>query len=97
MLLMLCECLSAAHIDERHERQGGERMRSGMRSRMSSTMSSGLALVAPSGVIRPPLTPDAVAPRATDPATTLSVITQSPGNGTSGIAGLFEASHRCLS
>jgi len=97
-------CVSAshaAHIDERHERQGGERMRSGMRSRMrsrmSSTMSSGLALVAPSGVIRPPLTPDAVAPRATDPATTLSVITQSPGNGTSGIAGLFEASHRCLS
>ena len=47
MLLMVCACLSAAHIDERHERHGGERMNSGMRSRMSSTMSSNLALTAP--------------------------------------------------
>jgi hypothetical protein len=39
-LLMVCACLSAAHIDERHERQGGESMSGGMRSRMSSTMNS---------------------------------------------------------
>jgi hypothetical protein len=46
MLFMVRACLSAAHIDERHEAQGGERMSSGMRSRMSGTMSSILALAA---------------------------------------------------
>ena len=46
MLLMVCVCLSAAHIDERHERQVDERMSSGMRSRMSSTMSGIVNLVA---------------------------------------------------